>query len=97
MARQKRSTEEFVAWLKTNAAYSHIDIDHELGKALAWCEVNNRQCTERFFVNWLNRIEKPLAPIRRFDPGRDPVDAAPDIRPCPTCGDNYCLKLHRNK
>lgn len=97
MPKPKRSTEEFLAWLKTNEAYSHIDIAREFGKAMTWCEVNNRQCTERFFVNWLNRIERPLAPLRRPDPGREgSIGVVVDDPVCPKCGKEYCLDLHRD-
>jgi phage replication O-like protein O len=54
------STEEFLKSLKANPAYAHINIDSEVVRARSWCEVHSRQCTQRFFINWLNRIEKPL-------------------------------------
>jgi len=50
----------FIETLKANPAYSQIDIERELGKAGAWCEANHRVCTKRFFVNWINRAERPL-------------------------------------
>jgi len=44
--------------LKTNPAYSHIDIPRELHKMDAWISANpGRKKTERFIINWLNRIE----------------------------------------
>lgn len=54
------SDTEFVQSLVSNPAYDHIDVMNEFAKAGTWCEVNNRQNTKRFFVNWLNRIQKPL-------------------------------------
>lgn len=51
------SQDEFIAKLTINPAYRDIDIDREFAKAEAWCEVNGRRNTQRFFVNWLNRIE----------------------------------------
>jgi hypothetical protein len=53
--------EELIKKLKDNAAYSGIDVARELGKSKVWCSANRRVFTERFFVNWLNRIEKPIA------------------------------------
>lgn len=51
--------------LKANPIYSHIDIDAELARAKQWiARTGGRKLTSRFFVNWLNRIEKPLVPIQ---------------------------------
>ena len=56
------SANKFVLLLKNNPAYSHINIDFELGKMDAWLLVHpGRQKTKRFIVRWLNRIEKPMA------------------------------------
>jgi len=53
--------EDFIQSLKTNTAYSHINIDQELGKMDAWLLAHpGRQKTKRFIVNWLNKIDKPL-------------------------------------
>ena len=52
---------DFVAGLKSKSAYEGIDIDRELSKAQSWAEVNRRNCTPRFLVNWLNRVERPIA------------------------------------
>ena len=53
--------EDFIQSLKTNTAYSHINIDQELGKMDAWLLARpGRKKTRRFIVAWLNRIEKPL-------------------------------------
>jgi hypothetical protein len=57
---QKKPNDEFLAALKVDPVYSHIDIDRELAKAKNWASPRNRQVTQRFFINWLNRIEKPL-------------------------------------
>lgn len=56
----KKTDADFLAELSANPAYSHIDVSLEFEKAVVWCSVNNRQPTKRFFVNWLNRIEKLL-------------------------------------
>lgn len=58
----KLSDQEFVLSLKTNPAYSFIDIDKEMGKVDAWLIANpGRKKTRKFFVNWLNRIEAPMS------------------------------------
>jgi len=35
--------------------YKGLNIKTELGKAQAWCGTNRRQCTRKFFTNWLIR------------------------------------------
>lgn len=50
-------------WLKSLAAdpaYSSVSIQAEFSKMSRWCEVNRKQATRRRFVNWINRIEKPI-------------------------------------
>jgi hypothetical protein len=55
----KLSDEEWIARLAKNPIYEHIGVRTEFEKARIWAEANNRQCTRRFFVNWLNRA-KPM-------------------------------------
>ena len=64
----KLTDEEFIKSLKENPAFSHVDVDSELGKAKAWCVPRRRQCTQRFFTAWLSRIEKPIGDIAPFKP-----------------------------
>jgi hypothetical protein len=57
------SPDEFLLKLKTNPAFSHIDIDNELHKMDAWLSIpknKNRKKTPRFVLNWLNKIERPI-------------------------------------
>lgn len=80
-----KTNEEIIEALKNNEAYKHIDIDRELKKADAWCLVNNRRCTPKFFVNWLNRIDPPLRP-----PGTAAAPAAPASEAVPVkCGECF--------
>lgn len=54
---------DFIATLKKNPAYTHINIDVELGKMDAWLLTSKgkgRTKTRAFVVNWLNRVERPL-------------------------------------
>lgn len=63
IARDKKRAGESVTLeaLKANPIYKHIDIDAEFNKAKQWiARTGGRKLTSRFFVNWLNRIEKPL-------------------------------------
>lgn len=78
---RRLSDEEFLAGLKTNPAYAHLNLDHELGKMDAWLSTKpGKQKTRRFIVNWLNRIEKPLSSNGHakptpppFPPSTDPI------------------------
>lgn len=48
--------QNFLDTLKTNPAYKHINVEHELSKMDSWLSVNkHRKKTKRFIVNWLNR------------------------------------------
>lgn len=49
--------------LKANPAYAGIDIDREAGKCQVWCDVNRATFSKRRFVNWLNRIDKPMVAL----------------------------------
>ena len=57
---------EFLSSLKTNTAYKHIDIDHELAKMDSWLSTRpGRKKTRRFIINWLNKVEKPLEQAKK--------------------------------
>lgn len=58
------SDTEFLQALKSNPAYTGIDIDIELGKMDAWFmtpKARGRKKTHRFIVAWLNRCERPIS------------------------------------
>lgn len=63
-----QTNDEWIAELKASPAYSHIGIDAEADKMRLWCETNGKQPTRRRFLNWLNRIEKPLPGAARASP-----------------------------
>jgi hypothetical protein len=54
-------TADWLSGLSTDLAYKGISLDSELSKARRWCSENSRQCTRRFFVNWLNRCRPQTA------------------------------------
>lgn len=58
--RKKKTDEEFLADLKTDPTYSHINIDQEFGKMANWCLVKGKQPTQARFINWINGIDKPM-------------------------------------
>ena len=51
---------DWVTSLKSNSAYQGIDVDRELGRMLSWCDVTKKTPSRRRFVNWLNRVDKPI-------------------------------------
>ena len=58
------AADQFLQALKDNPAYRNIDIDRELGRMDAWLltpKGRGRKKTRRFVVNWLNRIDRPMA------------------------------------
>jgi len=58
-------SEAFVETLKNNPAYKGIEIDRELHRMDAWLATpanRKRKKTQRFVVNWLNRIDVALPP-----------------------------------
>lgn len=56
----KMTDSEWLESLKNNPVFAHVNVGAEFEKATLWGSVNNRTCTRRFFVNWLNRIQPPI-------------------------------------
>lgn len=54
------SDEDFIASLEANKAYAGIEIQREFLRMVAWCQANGKQPNRRRFVNWLNRIDRPM-------------------------------------
>lgn len=60
---QEEYKRDFLAELRADPVYSHINFDYQLelmGKWLARPENRGRRMTERFVTNWLNRIDRPV-------------------------------------
>lgn len=55
------SDEDWIAKLKADQTYAGIDIDREQGKMKAYCEVHRKTPSRQMFINWLNRVERPLS------------------------------------
>lgn len=56
--------EDFFESLKTNPAYQHINLPVEIGKMDAWLSLpknKHRKKTRQFVLNWLNKIDRPIA------------------------------------
>ncbi len=58
---------DWLAELQAAPAYAGLNVRFQLGKAQAWAKTNRRECTRKFFVNWLNRVDQPLAVAGRDD------------------------------
>lgn len=57
------SDEEWLAKLRTDAAYQHIDFTVEFAKMDNWLALpknKGRKKTRSFILNWLNKIERPI-------------------------------------
>ena len=50
-----QTDDEWLTGLQTVLAYEHLNVAAEYSRAKVWCETNRRQCTRKFFTNWLNR------------------------------------------
>jgi uncharacterized protein YdaU (DUF1376 family) len=59
--RKVLTPEQIVSQLQAEPAYQGIAVQQEYNKAAVWCKSHNRTLTERFFVNWLNRIDRPVS------------------------------------
>lgn len=59
------SDEEWLKGIEAEPAMQGIDVRQELGKAQFWCKARNRQCTRKFFENWLLKAEKTV--VRSYD------------------------------
>ena len=62
--RRGLSDDEWLSRLKADAAYAHIDFPQELAKMDQWLKLpknSRRKKTRQFILNWLNKIDKPVA------------------------------------
>lgn len=59
--RVKFTDPEWLESLKADPTYSHVDITFEHGKCARWCEQKRKPLTRMRFLNWIGRIEKPMA------------------------------------
>lgn len=66
---------EWVNGLKSNPAFAGMDVERELAKMTAWCQANRKLPSRRRFVNWLNRVEMPIAGARMAAGASDRVIA----------------------
>ena len=56
-----QSAEEYLAEMKVDPGYSHVDFPWELTKMRTWLKDHlGRKFTKAFARNWINKIEPPL-------------------------------------
>jgi DNA-binding Lrp family transcriptional regulator len=98
-ATPKQTDEEWLKEISESEAYRNLPVSKEFDKATIWAKTNGKQCTRRFFIRWLNRIQPMIVTNgnRPPDPGKyDPSKATPvepDL-PCEFCGKEICFSLH---
>lgn len=54
---------DFIAELKIDPLYSHVDFDFQIGLMERWLarpEHKGRRMTERFVLNWLAKVDRPV-------------------------------------
>ena len=59
------SDEDWLRGIESDPAMQGCDVRQELGKAQFWCKSRQRQCTRKFFENWLLKAEKTV--VRSYD------------------------------
>lgn len=77
----KLCDEEYLNSLQAKEAYVLLDVRVVHSKMVAWCENKGKVATRGRLINWLNREDPPMVPVRRFDPARNPND---DEKPRPS-------------
>lgn len=60
IASKNASDTEWLNELKNDEAYRGINVYIEHSKCVRWCKENNAKPTRKRFINWLNRIDRPL-------------------------------------
>ena len=59
-SRATKADDEWLASLAASPAYQGIDVAREFAKCVVWCENKRKQASRRRFINWLNRVERPM-------------------------------------
>lgn len=70
----KLSDEDWLSSLAKDPTYAGIDVLREHGKMVQWCALKGKQPTRQRFLNWLNRIDRPMSS------GRSGREQIPDAR-----------------
>ncbi len=73
--------EEWLKHLEAEPSLVGVDIRRELGKAQFWCNENSRQCTRKFFTNWLNKAPRTITVSGAGQTSRRQVSADINVEP----------------
>ena len=60
---QEEDKRDFLSKLRNDPLYSHVDFDRQIELMRRWLarpENSGRRMTERFVINWLNKIDRPV-------------------------------------
>jgi hypothetical protein len=58
--KQSLTDSDWLDCLSASPAYAGIDVKREHAKMVEWCNLKRKQATRNRFLNWLNRVEKPM-------------------------------------
>lgn len=56
----KETDEEWLSGLSSDPTYQGINVQIEFGKMRNWCEQHRKKPSRARFINWINRIERPM-------------------------------------
>lgn len=62
-AKVELTDDQWLAEIAADSAYAHVSIPTEWAKMHRWCSANRKQPTRRRFINWINRIDRPVSPV----------------------------------
>lgn len=68
----KLCDEEYLNKLQAMDAYLLFDVRQVHSKMVAWCENKGKVPTRGRLLNWLNREDPAMSPVKRFDPAHNP-------------------------
>jgi len=64
-SKAKLTDEQWFSSLRSDLQNQGINIDAEYAKATTWCKQKSRVCSRRFFENWLEKADRPIAIITK--------------------------------
>ncbi len=78
VAKKQETAADWIDEMAKDPANEGINVREQLAKAQFWCKNNSRQCTRRFFVQWLLKADRSLAPSAA---NKGPISADPYQEP----------------
>lgn len=63
--------DQWLALIAKESAYLGLDVPHEFAKARVWADTHARPITRKFFINWLNRADRPMNGAAAHKPAPD--------------------------